>query len=722
MSYLKKIFPKSSIRLLVIALATVSTLACVVLGAAATYSNQQLSKGQVNLTQISAIQESSARASESLINFQNRQATILAARTQESINALADRSSLTSQYQQASDALKQLINNDPVLDQLLQELDSQFKAFSITDESIYAKSKEIIEHKKTALELADKIDDQLNEIDSLVGSIIGKIRFTEKRNKRKIKRLLKKIDTSSEYIDIEDTSNLIDNVNNVVLGKGANHLETVNNIKSDSLSLSAFARQLLSTTDIDTVLSLRQNKINQHVERIRGLLETLEVSFSGNNELRDLTHRLTATLEEFLSTAFFADTSIYSLQLEDIKSGHQQKDLLVTASDDASALNNIVYKLSQNILGAREKITMQSQANSESSRWLVLLITVSVIILLVTLSVFIIIGINKPLYKVSSALHEIALGDGDLTQRLETSGIREVASIALEFNRFVEKIATAINQVNKASTDLSISSDTLKKVSDQTRADIKIQQGETHGAASAIAEMSKAAKSIADNAEQARLSSQDVRTESENSNQTVTEVATAIGNLAIVIEKASHSINELEQFSASIGTVLDVIRGIAEQTNLLALNAAIEAARAGEQGRGFAVVADEVRSLASRTQESTIEIENMIQQLQSGAQVAVKAIEEGNKGASRTVVQANEAATSLTKITDAIISISEMNTTIASAAEEQSAVSQEIDANVEAIRQVGERTVKGTEDITSSGEDLFNLNSELQSLMAQFKV
>lgn len=721
MPYLNKVFSSLSIKLLVISLAVISTLACIVLGGTALFTNQQQSKGQSNLTQISDIQTSSAKVIELIVNSQNFQVEVVAADTPQAIDALGDRSSISSEYEQASEDLKRLTKDDSSMSKLLSNLDNNFQSFSDIDAAIYDKSKEIIGYEMSSSVLAAKIDTQLNTIDSLIGGISGKISYTEKKNKRAIKRIVKKIDPSSTSYDPETIKPLVDSVSSILVGEEARLIESVNSIKFDLLSLSAIARQLLSSFDIDTVISLKKNRVDQHIESMRGLLGSLNGAFSDNTELQDLSNELNKALEVYVQTAFLRESSIYQLQLNIINSTKQRKDLIAKAFEQAIALNNTLESLSTGVMDARQSITVNSQESATNSKWLVLIMTAIVIVILIILSIFIITAINQPLRRVSKALHEIAMGDGDLTQRLDARGVKEVAQISLEFNRFVEKIAVTISQVNEASTNLSASSDVLSDVSKRTKEDIQVQQGETSRAALAIAEMSEAASSVAENAEQARQSSQEVLAESESGNETLEQVVLAIEKLATVIANASDSINELDKFSVSIGAVLDVIRGIAEQTNLLALNAAIEAARAGEQGRGFAVVADEVRSLASRTQESTIEIETMIQQLQSGAQNAVQVIEKGNEEVTRTEEQVALATSSLTKITQAIIEITSMNDSIASAAEEQSMVTQTIGTNVVAINQIGDRTVKGTDDITRSGEDLSKLSSELESLMRHFK-
>jgi len=234
--------------------------------------------------------------------------------------------------------------------------------------------------------------------------------------------------------------------------------------------------------------------------------------------------------------------------------------------------------------------------------------------------------------------------------------------------------------------------------------------------------MSATVLEIARSAEVAATSAVDAEKEAQTGMQVMEKSTEAIKSLANEVNDAAEVINQLQNDSENIGSVLDVIKGIAEQTNLLALNAAIEAARAGEQGRGFAVVADEVRTLASRTQESTQEIQSMIERLQSGSSKAVDAMNSGSKTAQSSVEIASDAAKSLKNIVDGINTISEMNTHIASAAEEQSTVAQDIEQSIVRISSLSEKTVEGSSRVANATNDLSSLEQEMRELISSFKI
>lgn len=363
---------------------------------------------------------------------------------------------------------------------------------------------------------------------------------------------------------------------------------------------------------------------------------------------------------------------------------------------------------------------MQQAINQAVLNALMTVGVVSVVALLISFVVQM--GIVKPINAVVDALRNIAEGEGDLTQRIHVKANDEVGQLAQWFNTFIDRIHQIIREFSSTASELNTSAEKLSHTAKETEQGVVSQQTDIQQVVTAVREMASVVENVALNVTQTAENAEKADEEAKNGKGVVTGTMGQIENLAVDINAAAEVIDKLRQETDNIGSVLDVIRGIAEQTNLLALNAAIEAARAGEQGRGFAVVADEVRTLASRTQTSTQEIQEMIERLQSGAREAVQMMEKGTAQAEESVKQAEQASRSLEAITDGVSSIKDKTSQIASASEEQSAATREIEQNMDNISNATKKTAEGSVEIASSTAQLANMASSMNQIVRQFKL
>ncbi|WP_447798782.1 methyl-accepting chemotaxis protein [Pseudomonas moraviensis] len=391
-------------------------------------------------------------------------------------------------------------------------------------------------------------------------------------------------------------------------------------------------------------------------------------------------------------------------------------DMKTVVDGSGKQLNDLADLFARQVAAESEK----SAAHYATSRTIVTLFIALAALATVALAMLLTRSIVRPLSSAVSAAESVA--QGDLTRPIETHGNDEVSRLLKALATMQQNLRETLQGISGSATQLATAADELSAVTVDSTQGLQQQNNEIEQAATAVNQMTAAVEEVARNA----VSTSDATRQSSQSAQLgqerVSETASAISALASDVQNTGELVQSLANQSQDIGKVLDVIRAIAEQTNLLALNAAIEAARAGESGRGFAVVADEVRALAYRTQQSTQEIEQMVQGMRSGSSLALDSMQASASRAASTLVLAERAGEALVTITASVHEIHERNLVIASAAEEQAQVAREVDRNLVNIRDLSVRSAAGADQTSASSHELSQLANALQGMVRRFQL
>jgi methyl-accepting chemotaxis protein len=527
--------------------------------------------------------------------------------------------------------------------------------------------------------------------------------------------------------------------------------ETVNNLEEkadDAVTLLLdLADHRLADSKLQRAISLSEqleNQLNSIVSSSFEYRDTLsdstaaliesEISFSlegAQNSVNEIVAELTMNdvdgIAQDLADAFIdleallsANTGILFHKKAQLAANQQAKNSLKAGEEETTKANKILDKqvdlANQTTIKASELVKISVASGNTQTTF----IMIASIIIAIVIARFTLISITRPLARVNDMLNIVS--SGDLSHKLDEKGQDEFAQLSKNCNLLIDSLRNLIESIVNRSSQLAAAAEQTSAVTAESTTAIEEQRSQVEQAASATTEMSSTAQSVLSSANDALGEIKHADDEAERVKVISARNRKTIEQLANEVDSAAQVINQLQQDSASIGGILDVIRGIADQTNLLALNAAIEAARAGEQGRGFAVVADEVRTLASRTQQSTSEIQTMIEALQTGAGKAVTVMDTGKLKASDCVNQSEEADKALETITHAVHEAFDRSSQIATAAEEQSVVANEISENLESIVAIAEQTTAGSQQTAASSSEVARLAEELQQSVQEFKL
>ena len=468
----------------------------------------------------------------------------------------------------------------------------------------------------------------------------------------------------------------------------------------------------------DNTAELIKSEISFSLEGAQASVNDIiaELTMYDLTETVDELYESFSAIEELLS----ATNGILFHKNAQLVANQKAKDMLKAAEEDAEKITKTLdtqVDLANKATLASSELVKHSVSTGTTETIIIAIVS---IIIAIVIARFTLTSITRPLSRVNDMLNIVA--SGDLSRKLDESGKDEFAQLSKNCNLLINSLRNLIESIVNRSSQLAAAAEQTSAVTAQSTIAIQEQRNQVEQAASATTEMSSTAQSVLSSANDALGEIKHADDEAERVKTISGRNRTTIEQLANEVDSASQVINQLQQDSASIGGILDVIRGIADQTNLLALNAAIEAARAGEQGRGFAVVADEVRTLASRTQESTSEIQTMIESLQSGASKAVTVMDAGKLKAGDCVTQSEEADKALETITHAVHEAFDRSSQIATAAEEQSVVAHEISENLESIVAIAEQTTAGSQQTAASSSEVARLAEELQQSVQEFKL
>lgn len=576
--------------------------------------------------------------------------------------------------------LKEVVSRDAELSTTLKSVDGFYQQYIGNVDEMFNSRKSELDIQQKLLDLISDVEDNADDSSTLILDFADLDRVQQSSRLRQASEMGGRLETSLLSL----------------LTVSADYVKT---------------RTLVRAQTIGNEVELVVNQISEQLAEMQSLADGQDTSGTLDE------------ISELVSTVISSVTSadgLLNLHVSRLNEQIEARNALLASEQNITEAITDLNKLLK--LAENRTDNMQQQVASSVSggnTQVVVLVLVS-LALAVWIAIASVRAITVPLSKVNEVLHVVS--SGDLTKRLDDSSDDEFGELAKSVNNLIDSLKILITGIGTRAAQLAAASEETSAVTAQTTLSVQNQKSQVAQVATATTEMHSTSQLVTQSAEDTLNQIRHADSEAEKVKAISLENKRTIEKLAIDVDDAAKVINKLHQDSASIGGILDVIRGVADQTNLLALNAAIEAARAGEQGRGFAVVADEVRTLASRTQQSTQEINAMIEVLQAGAEKAVTVMNQGKEQATVCVDQTEKATLALNLITEAVHRAHDVSSQIEQSAREQNVVSQEISEKLENIVGIAEETSVGAQQTAESSVEVARLAEELQASIQQFRV
>ncbi|WP_345855858.1 HAMP domain-containing methyl-accepting chemotaxis protein [Shewanella algae] len=576
-------------------------------------------------------------------------------------------------------SLSKLVQHEPGLKEILPQVERNYQAFINTSERMMA------DH-FSALEQQESLNKQRDQLETTAD------------------------DAASLLLDLMDLEQSQDTTEREIAASAAALDSNVTNVIStvyDLVATEERSKYEIIVKELSYIINEAEAKLEYISRHGAGVIDA-DVLNEMNSELGKLSQHLKGK------------NSIQAQKATQLELKASTQVALNQVETDKKNVNQAMGALSGAIETLTNEINAKTLASIDSASMQTLLVVLVAIVVAIAVSIAVVKPLTASLNRINQALNILA--SGDLTHKLDDSGQDEFAELSRNCNRLIDSLRGLIRGILDRSNQLAAAAEQTSAVTSQTTIGIQEQKSQVDQVATATTELSSSAQQVSHSADHALNQIKQADEEAQHMRMIAEENRRTIEALAEEVAKAGQVINKVHSDSDAIGSILDVIRGIAEQTNLLALNAAIEAARAGEQGRGFAVVADEVRNLASRTQESTQEIQQMIQVLQTGTQEAVAVMEQGRAQANSCVAKTEQANQALEAISESVHQAFDAGTQIANAAQEQNLVSQQVSEKLEHIALISEETASGADQTAQSSHQVAQLAEELQASVGEFKV